>query len=96
MCKILKDDIILLPINQKMEFFWDLSAGEEMNGKLKIKGQLKFYMQWPFILTIVLLVMDILVFTVNVKARGTGDRIPCSLYAHCGFHVFPQQSYDYE
>ena len=39
-----------------------------MNGKLRIKGQLKFYMQWPFILTIVLLVMDILVFTVNVKA----------------------------
>lgn len=68
LCKILKDDIILLPINQKMEFFWDLSAGEEMNGKLKIKGQLKFYMQWPFILTIVLLVMDIQVFTVNVKA----------------------------
>ncbi|HIX28189.1 MAG TPA: DHH family phosphoesterase [Candidatus Blautia stercoravium] len=39
-----------------------------MNGKLKVKGHLKFYMQWPFILTIVLLVMDILVFTVNVKA----------------------------
>lgn len=39
-----------------------------MDGKIKIKGQLKFYMQWPFILTVLLVVMDVLVFTVNVKA----------------------------
>ena len=39
-----------------------------MDGKIKIKGQLKFYMQWPFILTVLLMVMDVLVFTVNVKA----------------------------
>ncbi len=39
-----------------------------MDGKIKIKGQLKFYMQWPFILTILLVIMDILVFIVSAKA----------------------------
>lgn len=39
-----------------------------MDGKIKIKGQLKFYMQWPFILTILLVIMGILVFIVNAKA----------------------------
>ena len=39
-----------------------------MDGKIKIKGQLKFYMQWPFILTILLVIMHILVFIVNAKA----------------------------
>ena len=39
-----------------------------MDGKIKIKGQLKFYMQWPFILTVLLVVMDILVFIVSAKA----------------------------
>lgn len=44
-----------------------------MNGGIKIKGQLKFYMQWPFILTVLLVVMDILVFTVNVKAGAVAS-----------------------
>lgn len=39
-----------------------------MDGKIKIKGQLKFYMQWPFILTILLVIMDIPVFIVSAKA----------------------------
>ena len=39
-----------------------------MDGKIRIKGQLKYYMQWPLILTILLVIMDILVFTVNRKA----------------------------
>ncbi len=39
-----------------------------MDGKIRIKGQLKFYMQWPLLLTILLVLMDILVFTVNRKA----------------------------
>ena len=39
-----------------------------MDGKIRIKGQLKFYMQWPLILTILLVIMDILVFTVNRRA----------------------------
>ena len=41
-----------------------------MDGKIKIKGQLKFYMQWPMILTVLLVLMDILVFTVDRKAGG--------------------------
>lgn len=44
-----------------------------MNGGIKIKGQLKFYMQWPFILTVLLAVMDILVFTINVKAGAVAS-----------------------
>lgn len=44
-----------------------------MNGGIKIKGQLKFYMQWPFILTVLLVVMDILVFTINVKAGAVAS-----------------------
>ena len=39
-----------------------------MDGKIRIKGQLKYYMQWPLILTILLVIMDILVFTVNRRA----------------------------
>ena len=41
-----------------------------MDGKIKMKGQLKFYMQWPMILTVLLVFMDILVFTVDRKAGG--------------------------
>lgn len=41
-----------------------------MDGKIKIKAQLKFYMQWPMILTVLLVFMDILVFTVDRKAGG--------------------------
>ena len=47
-----------------------MHAGEVMDGKIKIKGQLKFYMQWPMILTVLLVFMDILVFTVDRKAGG--------------------------
>ena len=39
-----------------------------MDGKIKIKGHLKIYMQWPVILSILLIVMDVLVFSVSVKA----------------------------
>ena len=45
-----------------------MQAGEVMYGKIRIKCQLKFYMQWPLILTILLVIMDILVFTVNRRA----------------------------
>ena len=45
-----------------------MQAGAVMDGKIRIKGQLKFYMQWPLILTILLVIMDILVFTVNRRA----------------------------
>lgn len=45
-----------------------MHEGESMDGKIKIKGQLKYYMQWPLILTVLLVLMDVLVFTVNRRA----------------------------
>ena len=45
-----------------------MHEGETMDGKIKIKGQLKYYMQWPLILTVLLVLMDVLVFTVNRRA----------------------------
>lgn len=45
-----------------------VSAGGFMDRKIKIKGQLRTYMQWPFILTILLIIMDVLVFTINARA----------------------------
>ena len=39
-----------------------------MNGKIKIKGQLKLYMQWPIILTVLLMIMDICLFKINRRA----------------------------
>ena len=39
-----------------------------MNGKIKIKGQLKLYMQWPVILAVLLILMDICVFRINRRA----------------------------
>lgn len=50
-----------------------------MDGKIKIKGHLKFYMQWPVILSILLIVMDVLVFSVSVKA-GTLVSIFLAVY----------------
>ena len=43
-------------------------AGGEMNGKIKMKGQLKIYMQFPILLGTLLIIMNIAVFTVSVKA----------------------------
>lgn len=39
-----------------------------MSNDTKVKGQLKTYMQWPFALSILLLVMNVIVYVVNVKA----------------------------
>ena len=39
-----------------------------MNQDIRLKGRLKFYMQWPIILTILLIVMNIWVFKVNKEA----------------------------
>jgi len=45
-----------------------------MNGKIKIKGQLKLYMQWPVILAVLLILMDICVFRINRRAGAIADR----------------------
>ena len=54
-----------------------------MDGKIKIKGHLKFYMQWPVILSILLIVMDVLVFSLRGKV-GTFVRIFFAAYILVG------------
>lgn len=39
-----------------------------MNHDIKLKGQLKFYMQWPIILTILLVAMNIWIFKIDKEA----------------------------
>lgn len=39
-----------------------------MNEKIKVKGQLKVYMKFPIVLGILLVIMNIFIFTVNIKA----------------------------
>lgn len=41
-----------------------------MKNKIRLKGQLKAYIQWPLILTGLLLVMNVLMYTVSLKAGG--------------------------
>jgi len=44
-----------------------------MKNKIKIKGQLKRYLQWPVSLTILLLLMCIAVFTIDIKAGAAAS-----------------------
>ena len=60
-----------------------------MDGKIKIKGHLKFYMQWPVILSILLIVMDVLVFSVSVKAGTLVSNFFGCIYFSGGVPVFP-------
>ena len=39
-----------------------------MNDKLKLKGHMKAFMRWPLILSALLIVLNILVYCVSVKA----------------------------
>ena len=41
-----------------------------MNGRKKVKfnGKLKSYMQWPLIMTVFLILMDFLVYCIDIKA----------------------------
>ncbi|MBS6195886.1 MAG: DHH family phosphoesterase [Clostridiales bacterium] len=39
-----------------------------MKDKIKLRGQLKSYMRWPLILTILLIVMNVILYFVNLKA----------------------------
>ena len=43
-----------------------------MKDGIKLKGQLATYMRWPFVLTLLLVVMDVLLYTVSWKAGGIG------------------------
>ena len=41
---------------------------KNMNDKLKLKGHMKAFMRWPLILSALLIVLNILVYCVSVKA----------------------------
>ena len=56
-----------------------------MKGNMKIKGQLKLYMQWPVILAVLLVIMDICVFQISVKA---GAVTTFFLIVYLGIAVF--------
>ena len=43
-----------------------------MKDGIKLKGKLATYMRWPFILTILLVAMDVLLYSVSWKAGGIG------------------------
>lgn len=39
-----------------------------MSGKLKLKGHLKHLARWPLYLSVLLIVLNILVYVINIKA----------------------------
>jgi len=39
-----------------------------MKGKIRLKGQLKLYMQWPMILMLLLIAMNVVLYGVNLRA----------------------------
>ena len=41
---------------------------QNMKDKIKLKGQLKSYMRWPLIMTILLVVMNVILYCINLKA----------------------------
>ena len=44
------------------------NEGRRMKQDVKLKGQLRLYMQWPAIMTILLLAMNIWIFKIDRKA----------------------------
>lgn len=44
-----------------------------MNDKIKLKGQLKRYMQWPVFLMALLILMNVVLYSVNVKAGAVAS-----------------------
>ena len=41
-----------------------------MNKKVRLKGQLRLYMQWPAFMTILLIAMNFWIFRIDRKAGG--------------------------
>ena len=52
---------------------------EIMKERIKLKGQLKVYMRWPLILTILLVIMNPVIYMVSVK-RGAVPTIFTGVY----------------
>ena len=45
------------------------------NKNMRLKGQLRMYMQWPLIMTILLLAMNIWMYMTDTKSRTYDDGI---------------------
>ena len=56
-----------------------------MNGNIKIKGQLKLYMQWPVIMVLLLLLMDLCIFRISIKG---GVIATCFIAVYLAIAVF--------
>ena len=56
-----------------------------MNGNIKIKGQLKLYMQWPVIMVLLLLLMDLCIFRISIKG---GVIAACFIAVYFAIAVF--------
>ena len=51
-----------------------------MNNKVKFKGPMKHFMRWPLYLSVLVVLLDLLVFIVSVKAGNSGVCRYCYLY----------------
>lgn len=61
-----------------------------MKDGIKLKGKLATYMRWPFILTILLVAMDVLLYSVSWKAGGIGT-VFTAVYLCSGFcYIFTE------
>ena len=56
-----------------------------MNGNIKIKGQLKLYMQWPVIMVLLLLLIDLCIFRISIKG---GVIATCFIAVYLAIAVF--------
>ena len=51
-------------------------------GKVQLKGQLKLYIQWPAIMSLLLIAMDLWVYKLDHRALSPGH-LPRGLLSHC-------------
>ena len=45
-----------------------------MNNKVKFKGPMKHFMRWPLYLSVLVVLLDLLVFIVSVKAVQVNEK----------------------
>ena len=62
-----------------------------MKDGIKLKGKLATYMRWPFILAILLVAMDVLLYSVSWKAGGIGT-VFTAVYLLLGILLYFQKT----
>ena len=58
-----------------------------MNKKVRLKGQLRLYMQWPAFMTILLIAMNFWIFSDRQESRGLDDCLCRNLCSNRGYYV---------